>query len=170
MKTQIVSFAGQFLAIGYDHVDAENLINLLFCDLTNKNRVVPKTTIEIRITEGDKGMALYSGNRRCYSGDSLHALADSLINEAIYELIRENRQRHMLHAAALSFEGKGILIPGQSGAGKSTTAALLTCHGFNYLTDELVSISSEPFQIHPFTRPISLKRPALNAFVRTDQN
>jgi energy-coupling factor transporter ATP-binding protein EcfA2 len=42
-----------------------------------------------------------------------------------------------LHASALEKNGKAILICGESGAGKSTTAAALLKHGFSLLSDDI---------------------------------
>jgi len=42
-----------------------------------------------------------------------------------------------LHASSLVKEGKAVLICGESGAGKSTTAAALLQHGFELLSDDI---------------------------------
>ena len=42
----------------------------------------------------------------------------------------------VFHAAAVAFEGRGILILGDSGAGKSTTAALLCARGATFIADD----------------------------------
>ena len=157
MGKQIVSFAGQSIAIDFDHADAGQLVHFLFCDLKRNHSVAPAITLRIRRAKGGNGMSLYNGSQRLYHGDSRHALAENLMNETIYHLIRENKAGHMLHAAALSFNGKGVLMPGQSGSGKSTLAAWLTHHSLNYLTDELVFLSDTSHRIAPFTRPICLK-------------
>ena len=166
MEKRIVSFAGQSIAIDFDDANAEQLINFLFCDLEKNDPVTPAITLRIRMANGGNRMSLYTGSRRLYDGYSLHSLADILVNETIHQLILENKWGHMLHAAALSFEGKGILIPGQSGSGKSTLAAWLTYNGFNYLTDELVFISNKPYRIYPFTRPVCLKAPAVSPLIK----
>ncbi|MBI5321078.1 glycosyltransferase [Bradyrhizobium sp.] len=48
-----------------------------------------------------------------------------------------------LHAAAVAWGGRSVLIPGQSGAGKSSLAAWLFDKGFDYLTDELVVLAAD---------------------------
>src|ERR1700690_902077 len=49
----------------------------------------------------------------------------------------------VFHAAALAFDNRGIIICGQSGSGKSSIAAWLTANGFQYLTDEVISLPRE---------------------------
>jgi hypothetical protein len=62
----------------------------------------------------------------------------------------------MFHAATLARESKGILLPGVTGAGKTTLAAKLAFMGLCYLTDELVFIPHGTTTLHPFTRPLNL--------------
>jgi hypothetical protein len=50
--------------------------------------------------------------------------------------------RFPLHAGALSRQGRGILLPGTSGAGKSTTTVALVRAGFDFLGDDTVFLSS----------------------------
>jgi hypothetical protein len=45
---------------------------------------------------------------------------------------------HELHAAGLSKDGKGLLIVGPSGSGKSSLTLSLIQAGWNYLTDDMV--------------------------------
>src|SRR5688572_645043 len=42
----------------------------------------------------------------------------------------------IFHAAALSYQERGLLLSGKSGSGKSTLAAWLMSKGYQYLTDE----------------------------------
>jgi hypothetical protein len=50
--------------------------------------------------------------------------------------------RFPLHAGALGRQGRGILLPGTSGAGKSTTTVALVRAGFDFLGDDTVFLSS----------------------------
>jgi hypothetical protein len=50
--------------------------------------------------------------------------------------------RFPLHAAGLSRRGQGILVPGTSGAGKSTTSVALVRAGFDFLADDTVFLTS----------------------------
>jgi hypothetical protein len=65
---------------------------------------------------------------------------------------------HLLfHAAALEFDGVGLLLPGASGSGKSTLAAALASSGAGYLSDELVAVDLTSGALVPYPKPISLK-------------
>src|SRR5580704_7033401 len=52
--------------------------------------------------------------------------------------------RFPLHAAGLALRGRGVLVPGASGAGKSTTSVTLVRAGFDFLSDDTVFLTSSP--------------------------
>jgi hypothetical protein len=54
------------------------------------------------------------------------------------------RGRHLLHAAALGNSAGAVLLPGHSGAGKSTTALACLNAGLGYLGDDKVLAVAQP--------------------------
>ena len=44
----------------------------------------------------------------------------------------------LIHAGLVCLEGRGLLIAGESGAGKSTTSLACACNGFGFLGDDCV--------------------------------
>jgi hypothetical protein len=57
----------------------------------------------------------------------------------------------VFHAAAISFQGKGLLVIGESGAGKSTTAAMLCARGATFIADDTAmgTIEGDALWLHP---------------------
>lgn len=47
----------------------------------------------------------------------------------------------LMHASCVSWEGKGVLIAGGSGSGKSTTALALMAHGAQLVADDQVIVT-----------------------------
>jgi hypothetical protein len=64
----------------------------------------------------------------------------------------------VIHAAALEMAGKGAILCGQSGSGKSSLAAWLVANGFRYLTDEVITCAPNAERVSGFTRSLILKR------------
>jgi HprK-related kinase A len=62
-----------------------------------------------------------------------------------------------IHAAALSFNGQGLLIAADSGSGKSTLALGLLTRGWQYLSDEFALIRPDTLQMHPFPKALCAK-------------
>lgn len=63
-----------------------------------------------------------------------------------------------LHAAAIATSAGVIAIAGRSGAGKSTLCAAAVLAGYPYVADEITTVSPDDLHVHPFHRPIGLRR------------
>ncbi|HPF38881.1 MAG TPA: hypothetical protein P5081_21545 [Phycisphaerae bacterium] len=63
----------------------------------------------------------------------------------------------LLHAAALTREGVGVIIPGGPGFGKTTLAAALTSRGWKYASDEFAMIDTVDGSIVPYPKALSVK-------------
>lgn len=63
----------------------------------------------------------------------------------------------LLHAAALTHKGVGVIIPGGPGFGKTTLAAALTARGWQYASDEFAVIDGRNGSIVPYPKALSIK-------------
>lgn len=63
------------------------------------------------------------------------ALIEYLFHLALIELLRQ-RELYTIHATALEKHNRGILIPGSSGRGKTTSFIALLRSGYRYLSDD----------------------------------
>ena len=68
----------------------------------------------------------------------------------------------LLHGSAISNGKECIIVAGDSGAGKSTTTALLLANGFHFLSDDFVAVSANDSKVYAFPTAISIKRGAVN--------
>jgi hypothetical protein len=86
--------------------------------------------------------------------------AASLMPFAIQEIdefvIRKLTGLRAIHAGAVQFQGKVLLLPGSSHAGKSSMVAELLRRGAAYLSDEYALIDADG-QAHPYPRPLLLR-------------
>jgi hypothetical protein len=62
-----------------------------------------------------------------------------------------------LHAASLVRDGKGLVLVGPSGVGKSTLAASLLARGWEYFCDEFALIEPRTLRLQPFPKAICIK-------------
>lgn len=65
--------------------------------------------------------------------------------------------RFLFHAAGLKHNGKGYLILGKSGAGKSTTTLSLVGQGWKYLGDDALLLYQADSHIRAFGIPVNFK-------------
>lgn len=61
-----------------------------------------------------------------------------------------------LHAGGVAIDGRAILLPGRSHAGKSTLVAAFLKRGAAYLSDDMVPIDWR-LHAHPFPRPLGIR-------------
>ncbi|MFL6210407.1 MAG: hypothetical protein ACJ74W_16240 [Pyrinomonadaceae bacterium] len=80
------------------------------------------------------------------------------IESRIRLFVAERAQRHVfVHAGAVGWQGRGIIIPGRSFSGKSSLVAALVRAGATYYSDEF-AVLDERGRVHPFVKPLSLRR------------
>ncbi len=154
MNIRHVNFAGQSLCIEHPPEITE-LIEFLYRDVNAD--VVDSPDVKLTITLDEGKLALRHKEEQLYRGSEEAVLATMLIRQTIHHLIDNNNDGMALHAAALSKNGKGIVLPGRSGSGKTTLSTWLATRGFNYLTDEYVFIEENTDTIQAFARPPNVK-------------
>jgi hypothetical protein len=59
-------------------------------------------------------------------------------------LWHKNRDVPLIHAGLVARNGRGVLLVGPGGSGKSTSALTSACAGFDFLSDDLVGLESLP--------------------------
>ena len=84
-------------------------------------------------------------------------LVEYLFHLALIELLRR-RGLYTIHATALEHNGRAILIPGNSGRGKTTSFISLLRSGYRYLSDDhpLLQDSGAHVEVLPFPIKINV--------------
>jgi len=67
------------------------------------------------------------------------------------------QRRLFVHAAALGWRDRAILVPGRSHSGKSTLTEALVRAGATYYSDEYAVLDASG-RVHPFAAPLSLRQ------------
>jgi hypothetical protein len=75
-----------------------------------------------------------------HSDDSIIPINNDILLDFLQGLYANINDFHTLHAAFLCIGGKGVVIGGHSGCGKTTTAMALLRSGFSLFSDELTLI------------------------------
>jgi hypothetical protein len=72
------------------------------------------------------------------------------------------RSHILFHGAALSTpDGRGVILAGPSGIGKTTLTQALVQRGFGFLSDEVAAIDRLDGRLHPFPRSLGLSGPGM---------
>ena len=62
----------------------------------------------------------------------------------------KRRGRYPLHAACVAHHGRGVVLPGASGSGKSTMAIALLRAGYSFLSDDMVFLAQGGTRVFAF--------------------
>lgn len=74
-----------------------------------------------------------------------------------WAIIRKIRRYLQLHAGVMSLEGRGIVMAGQPGSGKTTLSAGLMARGWQYLSDEFALIDRAG-RLQPYPKALCVKQ------------
>lgn len=88
----------------------------------------------------------------CQAIDLVPALI-RVLDDAVIQRLTSLRA---VHAGAVVWDGRALLMPGVTHAGKSTLVAELLRRGATYFSDEYALIDSEG-RVHPYPRPLLLR-------------
>ena len=164
MPEYTVSFDGLHVLVRYDTDEVYHFLSFLFDDVHGEP--VGDNEILLSIAQGESAgeYTLSSPATTPFSGPLGVHFAAVLFDAVIFNLLNRNSNGIAFHAGAVAYKEKVILLPGQSGSGKSSITACLLAHGFSYLTDELYFMpADEEAPMLPFTRPLCIKSGAATA-------
>ena len=155
-----VPFAGTNVVVNYDGSAAKSVVDFLYHDIPAPQSGDDDVVLAVASPEAEQ-FTMSRNGKELYSGQSPGELANLLVGETIYNLADRSRGGLVFHAGAVSRHGAGVLLPGKTGAGKTTLTAWLVARGLNYLTDELIYIETGASRFDAFTRPLNVKSAAL---------
>lgn len=164
MTERNVCLGGHAVQIQSDDQAVDRILSFMFDDITEQDFEHIEARFTLKPVDGDdQRWEVLKDNAHIYEKASLTDTANFLMGEVVYHLIENNRNYMAIHAALLSDENGGILLPGESGNGKSSLAIWMTMNGYHYHTDELVLIKSGSLETRVFTRPFNIKAHGLDA-------
>lgn len=155
---QVIHFGDSRVAIACIGSLARRMVDVLFGDQW-REEVVATAAPDYVLTSDANGITLTQGLITRCAGTETSVAAELLMTCVLHDLVDHNAAGLILHAAAVSWQGVGVLFPGVSGVGKSTLTAWLTSAGFDYLSDEMVLVPKGTRTIEGFNRAVHLKRP-----------
>jgi len=109
-----------------------------------------------------RGTARSSGFEILVDGAVAHASPDPIaaipaVQRALEDaIVRGQRDVAVVHGGVVGHAGRVVLLPGSTGAGKSTLVAELVRQGATYFSDEYALVDAEG-RAHPYPRPLFLR-------------
>jgi hypothetical protein len=113
-------------------------------------------TYSLKRSSRDGELRAYLNKRRFHQSTNMDSLLNNFLRRVNSEAIRRTKGFILVHSGAVSWRGRGILLPAAMESGKSTLAAGLVRAGFSYLSDEAAAIDPVNGWVHPYPKPLSL--------------
>jgi len=159
LKTARIELFGVCLAIETDHPE---FLRAVWLRLPSPPKAGLRPSVARRYTlrpagTGRSGWMLLRGLRKPVFAADLGAAADLLVDDAERLIAHRATDLVFVHAGAVVWRGRAILLPGRSGAGKSELVAALLRAGARYLSDEFAVIDTHGL-VHPYPRRLALRR------------
>jgi hypothetical protein len=90
----------------------------------------------------DAGSGVARLQAAAFAGRALYLATHPLATISLMELL-ERRGRFSLHAGCLAHDGRGVLLAGPTGAGKSTLTIALVRAGLQFVSDDVVFLAHD---------------------------
>ena len=151
---RLLTFAGQWLRICTS--DPEVLEVIDFLAGAHLREAGPAMACPLKVERRGDTFHLEGQGPRAQTQVGAEMLEEILAQVLVYRLAEHNAEHLLLHAAALEWAGRAILLVAPAGCGKTTLTGWLTTQGFGFLTDELAAVN-EAARVSGFGRPLNVK-------------
>lgn len=157
MNSRLISFANSAVMLEWADDESAGLADFLFGAASQTGDVEPHIHYLLSYSVEEDRFHLTSD----HPGDKKNAargqMALYLMERVTYHLADKSSGGMVFHAACLVKNGAALLLPGESGAGKSSLTVWFTRQGWSYLSDELVHLPGDDGDIQGFPRPVQIK-------------
>lgn len=147
-------------------IEAENgiALNEFFVDfrrgLSDNYKEIDRNEVEhlfqLRKSETGNRFELLKDGKNYHSSQTTELIFGHLDTQMRVTIAENAVGKVFLHAGAVGWKGKAIIIPGKSFFGKTTLVAALAKKGALYYSDEYAVLDEKGF-VHPFPKMLSLR-------------
>lgn len=109
------------------------------------------------VQSSDHGLAIRRDARQPMLAASVDAAAEVIVSDLQRTVAHRADGLLFVHAGAVAWQGRALVLPGRSLSGKSELVAALVRAGAEYLSDEFAVFDGHG-SVHPYARPIALRQ------------
>lgn len=122
---------------------------------------------EISRRESDRAFVVQRGDLELEADKGLGDLLQTFDADLSVELQKARSDLYFVHSAVLAGDRGAVLLVGEPGSGKSTTAWGLCHFGFSYMSDELapLEVAADDLKVLAYCRGLCLKNEPPGGFV-----
>lgn len=154
--TVFISIAGNSIQLIYPS-DLQSLMELIFPSAVLDRPAGHHLATFTAINSGQDVYQVSQGNTPLKNNLSASECGIFLMNEVVREFANAHTQHIAVHAAAVVKDDVAIVMPANSGSGKTSLAAWFTARGYAYISDELVLFHDADAHFEGLYRPLNFK-------------
>lgn len=160
--------------IHIESADAESFDSLeryLFPPLLRKRSELTVADVCLRVDRNAEGFDVLINDQPVATVGTLHDAVLAAVKALDHAIVHRMKTFRAVHAGAVLIDGRALLLPGSSHAGKSSLVAELLRRGAACFSDEYALID-EAGRIHSYPRPLLLRngRPQQSLVLPEDLN
>lgn len=156
--------SGHVFTIRFSEPEQEDAVWPIFCHLQVEESSVDSCIDVVREHGGHTVLIDGIAAGSCSAPSEIGHIVSK---EALKVAYRSVDSLIVVHAGVVARNGRCVLIPGPSGAGKTTITAGLVSAGYCYFTDEIAIVERETRLIVPCAVSLSVKDGSWDAVVKT---
>jgi len=153
LKTQIYRIFDQQFELHSNHADTLKIMEVMFrrfAVMADKHGEAARYDV---LTKAGKHAGIHTKDF-CYIVQSPNLLPSLTHGIILRHTLAQIRSHLLFHAAALSRNGKGIILAADSGCGKTTLTLALVRQGFQCLSDETAALNLNNGELAPYPRSL----------------
>lgn len=134
----------------------DTLDRYLFPPLPRSESDSSSPDIHLSVDQVDAGFRVLIDHKLAACAVTLHAAALASVKALDNLVVHRIKMFRAVHAGAVLIDGRALLLPGSTHAGKSSLVAELLRHGASHFSDEYALIDSQG-RTHSYPRPLLLR-------------
>jgi hypothetical protein len=143
--------------VGSDNEEVRDLLDRFVLPPMPRGDVsTASADIKIAVRKSAGGFDIIVDNQRPVEAATIAEAALAAVKALDDALVRKLRSLRAVHAGAVVLDGRALMIPGSSHAGKSSLVAELLQCGAAHLSDEYALVDGDG-RIHAYPRPLLLR-------------
>ena len=111
----------------------------------------------IRVVSDGAGHDVWSGGERVVRGADRSLARRAVLQTALVQMLGGGTIGAILHASSVAIGGRGVVLSGATGSGKTTLMLALVAAGARYLSDDFTPLHRVGGRISPFPVAASVK-------------
>jgi len=152
LKTQRYRIFDQEIELRSDHADTLKMMEVMFRRFAVTDKYGDAERYDVLTEVG--GRAGIHTKDFCYIVEAPSLLTSLAHGIILRHTLAQIRSHLLFHAAALSRNGKGIIVAADSGCGKTTLTLALVRQGFQCLSDETAALDLSNGELAPYPRSL----------------